>query len=92
MKMPSIPDPRGEFTRLAPSHYRIMARKAQGFTEQQIANEFDISRKTVSSYAERARDRLGCESNQQVLWMFYAAHAPGIWDLPDTAPGIDPLA
>ncbi len=91
-KRPSIPEARLSFERLAPSHYRVVVRKAQGFTEKQIAAEFSISTKTVSSYMERARDKLGCMNNQEVLWLFYAQHAPGIWDADFLPPGFDPPA
>jgi DNA-binding NarL/FixJ family response regulator len=60
----------------------VVVRKAQGFTEQQIARESAISRRTVSSYAERARDRLGFLSFQEVQWAFYAEYAPGVWVQP----------
>lgn len=87
---PSIPEPRGAFCRLPPSHYRVVVRKAQSFTERQIAAEFEITRKTVSSYVERARDKLGCDTNQEVLWLFYSVHAKEIWDADYSPPGILP--
>jgi DNA-binding NarL/FixJ family response regulator len=87
--MPSIPEARGVFARLPPSHYRVVARKSQHFTEREIAIEFGISRKTVSAYTERAREKLGCGSNQRLFWMYFSEYAPEMWDMP--YPGIDPL-
>ncbi len=78
-EMPDFPLPQGIFHRLPPAHFRVVVRKAQAFTEQEIANELGISRRTVSSYAERARDKLGFHAFQQVQWAFYAEYAPGMW-------------
>ncbi|MGI9615615.1 MAG: sigma factor-like helix-turn-helix DNA-binding protein [Acidimicrobiales bacterium] len=78
-EMPLFPAPRGVFHRLPPAHFRVVVRKAQAFTEQEIAGELGISRRTVSSYAERARDKLGFQSFQQVQWAFYSEYAPGMW-------------
>ncbi len=76
---PGFPAPQGVFHRLPPAHFRVVVRKAQAFTEQEIAGELGISRRTVSSYAERARDKLGCHSFQEVQWAFYAEYAPAMW-------------
>ena len=80
-EMPGFPTPQGIFHRLPPAHFRVVVRKAQAFTEQEIAIELGISRRTVSSYAERARDKLAFHSFQQVQWAFYAEYAPGMWSV-----------
>ena len=85
-EMPGVPDRQGIFDRLPPAHFRVVVRKAQAFTEQEIAAELGISRRTVSSYAERARDRLAFHSFQQVQWAFYAEYAPGMWSVIDREP------
>lgn len=78
-KMPPIPEAVSPFSGLAPSHWRVLARKAQGFSDKEIAKDLGIKQKTVSAYADRARDRLGFDTVPETVRAVYRIYAPGLW-------------
>ena len=80
--LPEIPEARGIFTRLPPSHYRVLMRRAQGFTASQTATDLGLTNRTVSAYLERARDKLAVGSIQELIFAVYAEYAPGLWPAP----------
>lgn len=76
---PPFPSPTPPFDRLAPSHYRVLVRRAQNFTAKQIAAEFDLRPRTVTEYLDRSKKKLGMETVQDLIWAFYSVYAPGLW-------------
>jgi orotate phosphoribosyltransferase-like protein len=80
---------------MAAAHYRCIARRAQGFTAQQTANEFFISARTVGQYLERAKKYLAnpdtagyaeldnhdlrVETIQDAVVAFHLWHSPVLW-------------
>ncbi len=80
---PELPERRGRFGRLSPAEFHCVTRKAQGFTEKDIARERGCERSTVSKHIERARKSMGFEDVQQLKFAFYAEYAPNLWSVPD---------
>lgn len=79
--LPAVPPQRGIFQHLPNSHYRVVVRKSQGYSQKQIAAEFGLAAKTVSAYADRAKEKLGFFTFQEVQWAFYSEYAPAMWNV-----------
>ena len=71
-----FPKPKGAFTKLPPSHFRVTIRKAQAWQNDQIGRDLNLTKRTVSSYLERAKDKLNADSVQDLMFMVYAEYAP----------------
>lgn len=82
-RRPLIPPPMGQFEDLAPSHFKVVARRAQAFTAKDIALELGISSRTVSAYLDRAARKMNADTVQDLLFEFYAVYAPAMWELGD---------
>ena len=71
-----FPEPKGELTRLSETQFKVAVRKAQGFLEKQISDEFEISRRTVSTYVTNIKLRLQVETVQEVQFIVLRTYAP----------------
>lgn len=84
---PHVPEQRGIFTQVAPSPFRAVARKAQGYTDRENAADGCVAIKTISYYIETARQKLNLPSTQELLWAYYAEYAPNLL-YPNDPPGM----
>jgi len=84
---PTLPKQRGTFTRISPAQFRAVARKAQGFTDAENADDGHVSKKTVSSYIDAARHRLSIQTTQELIWCYYREYAPQLL-YPDGTPEV----
>lgn len=78
--VPYIPDRRGIFEKISPAQFRAVACKAQGFTDLENATDGHIGKKTISTYIDAARHRLGIDTTQRLMWAYYREYAPGLLD------------
>jgi len=74
-----IPIQRAALLTLSDVQFFVAVRKAQGYREQQIAEEIFVSKSTVTSHAWRARNALGCQSQREMLQLVLAEYAPELW-------------
>ena len=75
---PDLPAQRGIFIGISPAQFRAVARKAQGFTDAENANDGHISKKTVSSYIDATRHRLSIATTQELIWCYYLEYSPAL--------------
>ncbi|WP_338081747.1 response regulator [Ectothiorhodospira mobilis] len=59
--------PPGPLDRLSPRERQILLLLVQGLRQQEIAAELGVNVKTVSTYKARLREKLGCESDMDLL-------------------------
>lgn len=82
MPQVGIPEPRGALKALPPAWFKPAIRKTQGFTTAQIARDLDLKPKTVSSYIERAKLKLGCGTVQELELLVLAEYAKDLMPYP----------
>lgn len=59
--------PPGPLDRLSPRERQILLLLVHGLRQQEIAAELGVNVKTVSTYKARLREKLGCESDMDLL-------------------------
>lgn len=75
---PTLPQRRGIFEVLTEPEFSALARKAQGFTDAETAQEIGVAVSTVASYMKLGRKRMQMETTQDLIWAYYAEYAPNL--------------